>query len=165
MCLITNQTHAVKTWRPIICYKTVRVERTETGRLVFRSLYYDYPYRLGKTYSCVVFDHYANHGAVENGFHSYAHERDALQQCMGIGKVLLKCRIPRGALMYKGRGFCFEYCSDRIEVLGWRSSYERSWRMEKCLTLGERIRERIRERRERKASTQPTNERNDKYVK
>lgn len=135
MCLFTQQTDAKKAKAPIICYKTARlVTDTETYNMrtmhpvddaecsvldpVLRSMYYGFQYRLNQPYRCKDFKTSVLH-FVNEGFHSYGNENRAQRECDTQDEVVLKCRIPRGAMYFEGDN-PHQYCSDRIEILGWR---------------------------------------------
>lgn len=138
MCLYTQQTDAKKAKAPIICYKTARlVTDTETYNMhtahpvedadcsmldpVLRSMYYRFQYRLNQPYRCKDFKTSVNN-FVNEGFHSYKNEAYAQKECDTRDEVVLKCRIPRGAKYFEGDSPSSprQYCSDRIEILGWR---------------------------------------------
>lgn len=135
MCLYTQQTDAKKAKVPIICYKTaLLVTDTETYNMhtmhpvkhadcsvldpVLRSMYYGFQYRLNQLYRCKDFKT-STLNFVNEGFHSYKNEARAQKECDTQDEVVLKCRIPRGAMYFEG-DTPSQYCSDRIEILGWR---------------------------------------------
>lgn len=121
MCLYTQQTDAKKAKAPIICYKTARlVTDTDCSVLdpVLRSMYYGFSYRLNRPYRCNDFKTSVKN-FVNEGFHSYKNETRAQKECDIQDEVVLKCKIPRGAMYFEGDSPS-QYCSDRIEILGWR---------------------------------------------
>lgn len=129
MCLYTQQTDAKEAKAPIICYKIARLI-TEPASLgctlrdpVLRSLYYEFSYRLNRLYRCNDFKTSVKDFVYE-GFHSYKNEVRAQMECDPQDEVVLKCRIPRGAMYFEGDN-PHQYCSDRIEILGWRYGIEK----------------------------------------
>lgn len=132
MCLSTSQYEAKRTAVPIICYKTARLI-TEPASLgctpqnpVLRSMYFGFSYRLNKRYSCKGFNKECDSGIVNDGFHSYRDESRAFKECDCTGEVMMVCRIPAGALYYKSDNGD-KYCSNKIEVLGWKPREEAAW--------------------------------------
>ena len=127
MCLYTEQTDAKKAKSSIICYKTaIALEPGWSGVPVldplFRSMYYGFTYRLETVYKCDTFKSECVNQFVNDGFHSYKKEKQAQYECDSKDEVVLCCRIPKGALYFEGDDNHGEYCSDQIEVLGWRYS-------------------------------------------
>lgn len=128
MCLYTEQTDAKKAKSPIICYKTARLIVLEPGwpgasmqDPVLRSMYFGFSYRLKTVYKCDTFKTECTNQFVNDGFHSYKKEKQAQYECDTKDEVVLCCRIPKGALYFEGDNHG-AYCSDQIEVLGWRYS-------------------------------------------
>lgn len=132
MCLYTNQLDAKRTAVPIICYKTAwlitepAILGCTTRNPLLRSMYFGFSYRLNKLYCCKDFDKECANGFVKYGFHSYRDESRAFTECSTEGEVMMMCRIPAGARYYRSE-YGDGYCSDRIEVLGWKARGESAW--------------------------------------
>lgn len=103
----------------IICYKVVE------NAAVYKSIWYDFKYKIGNRYHERSFCTYSTKGAtsheVSYGFHSYATlKKPSIRFSEGWypdNYVVLKCIIPKGTLYFISNDLHTEYCSQDIMVV------------------------------------------------
>ncbi len=133
MCLFANISKAQRVWRPITCYKSVTYDKRRDGDgsrdMVFLSAFQDFEYRLGHAYYEPAFEREVPHRVVSYGFHSHGWERVARDESKScFANVMLECRIPAGAMYYRGdTRDNTDLCSDIIVITAWKYPYNKEW--------------------------------------
>lgn len=142
MCLYARHHTAVIAKKDLICYKIVNLkdhteksvyEYAEDGKIktinykleklpepIFRSLFYNFVYKLGETYFCDAFESEVQPHMcqVTQGFHSYQDIKYTGICCADDdNEVILKCIIPRGTKYFYGYT---TYCSQTIRIIAWK---------------------------------------------
>ena len=123
MCLLLGRLEPIIAKEDIVCYKIV--EKSDKGPLV--SIVQSFEYILGKTYDNGIPDpeeipYYRNRCGIklnEGLFHSYSSPRNN-QLYKDLGKVEVKCIIPKGAYYFEGlvNGSLAEgYASSQIKIV------------------------------------------------
>lgn len=126
MCLFANISKAQRVKRPITCYKSVFYDR-DSG--VFRSAFQDFEYKLGHAYYEPDFVREVPHCVVSYGFHSYGREWVAKEESYSCyANVMLECRIPVGAMYFRGDNEDdTDLCSDIIVITAWKYPSDKEW--------------------------------------
>ena len=122
MCLIPDSNKASFTFEPIECYKVVDLGPLSVNprHQTFRSIFQDFPYRIGKRYRCRDFSKFSYY--VYEGYHSYSSLYTA-GLYSSPDNIILRCKIPAFSWYYKNSRNK-ELCSNRIKVTGWKKSSE-----------------------------------------
>lgn len=127
MCLFTNIPKAQRVRQPITCYKSVFYDRDSE---VFRSAFQDFEYKLGHAYYEPDFMRNVPHCVVSYGFHSHGGKKVAEDEsyCSCYANVMLECRIPVGAMYYRGdTQDNTDLCSDIIVITAWKHPQDKEW--------------------------------------
>ena len=125
MCLYTSMKYAKEAEEDIICYKVVERSADLNAFLYYKSIWYDFIYKIGSRYHersfCMCNTESATLYEIRYGFHSYATlERLAFEFSKGWypnNYVVLKCVIPKGTLYFVSNDIHTEYCSQDIMVI------------------------------------------------
>lgn len=133
MCLFANIPKAQRVRRPITCYKSVYHDKKQDGNgsqdTVFCSAFQDFEYKLGHAYYEPAFEREVPYCVVSYGFHSHGWEKvaeDESKSC--FADVMLECRIPAGAMYYRGdTRDNTDLCSDIIVITAWKYPYNKEW--------------------------------------
>lgn len=136
MCMYTIQKQAVVTTKDLVCYKVV-YHFEEPFALA--SEVYNFQYELGREYTAERFDvtpkstvlgydtDFNLMSSVNHGFHSYMKYRDAVCFRYNDRRVVMKCIIPKGSLVFLGTNGTDCYCSNKIRVIGYQHRGQRGW--------------------------------------
>lgn len=126
MCLFANIPKALRVRRPITCYKSVFYDKELD---VFRSAFQGFEYKLGHAYYEPDFVREVPHCMVSYGFHSHCEEKIAEDESKSCyANVMLECRIPAGAMYYRGdNGGNTDFCSDSIVITAWKYPQDKEW--------------------------------------
>lgn len=126
MCLFANIPEAQRVRRPITCYKSVNYDKEHD---VFRSAFQDFEYKPGHAYYEPDFEREVPHCVISYGFHSHARKGVAEDEsCSCYANVMLECRIPAGAMYFRGdAGYCTDFCSDIIVITAWKYPQDEEW--------------------------------------
>ena len=127
MCLLANISKAQRVKRPITCYKSVFYDRDSE---VFRSAFQDFEYKLGHAYYEPDFAREVPHCMISYGFHSHGWKKVAEDEsyCSCYANVMLECRIPVGAMYYRGdTQDNTDFCSDIIVITAWKHPQDKEW--------------------------------------
>lgn len=133
MCMYSLQKQAVVTTKDLVCYKVVYHFKEP---FALASEVYNFQYEPGKEYTAERFDVAPGTGfnlmsCVNYGFHSYMRYRDAVGFRYNDRKVVMKCIIPKGSLVFLGSNGTDCYCSNKIRVIGYQHRGERGWTTKK----------------------------------
>lgn len=126
MCLLADTQKAQRVKRSITCYKSVFYDKEYA---VFRSAFQDFEYKLGRAYYEPKFKREVPQCMVSHGFHSHARKGVAEDESGSwYANAMLECRIPAGAMYYKGdAGYTTDFCSDIIVITAWKYPQEEEW--------------------------------------
>ena len=126
MCLLANISKAQRVMRPITCYKSVCYDRDSE---VFRSAFQDFEYKLGHAYYEPDFVREVPHCMISYGFHSHGWKKVAEDESWSCyANVMLECRIPVGAMYYRGDTYDnTDFCSDIIVITAWKHLQDKEW--------------------------------------